>query len=54
MELAPCFDEAYYNRGNVYLALGRTDEAVANYTQSIVLNPKKEGRYFKRGNARTI
>ncbi|MDR0456536.1 MAG: tetratricopeptide repeat protein [Treponema sp.] len=43
----------YHGRGNVYFAKGDYDRAIADYTQTIRLDPKWAGAivYYQRGNA---
>ena len=41
----------YYNRGNAYQGKGLYDQAIADYTQSIALEPNDADAYNNRGNA---
>ena len=43
-------DIDYYNRGVTYQNLGRYDEALADYGQTIRLNPQYAAAYVNRGN----
>jgi lipoprotein NlpI len=42
---------AYYNRGNAYYAKGDNDRAIADYTESIWLDPKSALVFNNRGKA---
>jgi protein O-GlcNAc transferase len=42
---------AYHNLGTVYLRLGRREEAVAAYQESLRLRPNSPGTHFQLGNA---
>jgi tetratricopeptide (TPR) repeat protein len=41
---------AYNNRGNAYRTQGLTDQAIADHTQAIALNPNDASHYYNRGN----
>ncbi len=41
IQVAPQFDEAFSNLGNVYFARKQTDLAIASYQQAIELNPEQ-------------
>jgi len=43
---------AYNNRGNAYRTQGLTDQAIADHTQAIALNPNDAVPYRNRGNVR--
>ena len=43
---------AYYNRGAAYDDLGRYQEAIADYTTAIKINPDYAIAYIKRGFAK--
>jgi serine/threonine protein kinase/tetratricopeptide (TPR) repeat protein len=45
-------DTDYYNRGRAYRRLGKTKEAVADFTEAIRLNPRSAAAYYARGDAR--
>lgn len=49
IELSPRFGYAYYNRANIYFALERTDEAIADYNEALRLLPDMADAYFNRG-----
>ena len=40
---------AYYNRGIAWQAKGQLDEAIADYSEAIRLNPKFVRAYYNRG-----
>jgi tetratricopeptide (TPR) repeat protein len=40
----------YYNRANLYSHTGHYDQAIADFTQSIALNPNNGAAYNNRGN----
>ena len=42
--------EAYHQRGIAYDALGRTDEALADYNEALRVDPKNSAAYNNRGN----
>ena len=42
---------AYYNRGNIYARSGLFDQAVADYSEVIALDPSDDGAYYYRGKA---
>jgi Flp pilus assembly protein TadD len=42
---------AYKNSGNQNLNKGNLDQAVADFTQAIKLNPNDTGVYYSRGTA---
>ncbi len=46
IQLAPKFDEAISNLGNVYFAGKQTDRAIASYQAAIDLSPDKGAYYF--------
>ena len=41
----------YFNRGLAYDNQGRYDQAIANYSRAIELNPDYVSAYYNRGNA---
>ncbi|HXZ25367.1 MAG TPA: tetratricopeptide repeat protein, partial [Nitrospiria bacterium] len=43
----------YYNRGNAYERGGKIDQAIADYTKSIGIDPKRALAYYGRGIAYT-
>ena len=45
----PAEAEAYFNRGNTYLATGQYDQAIADYTKALELNPQDALAYNNRG-----
>ena len=45
------YGEAYYNRGTCLGHLGRHEEAIADYTRAIELNPQYANAHNNRGNA---
>lgn len=49
IDLSPRFAYAYYNRANIYFALERTDEAIADYNEALRLQPDIADAYFNRG-----
>ena len=42
---------AYNNRGDAYRATGRSDLAIADFDQAIILDPNYAHAYYNRGNA---
>lgn len=46
IQVAPQFDEAFSNLGNIYFSRKETDLAVASYQQAIDLNPRKASYYY--------
>ena len=48
IEIEPIMTEAYYNRGNAYIAKKRYDQAVRDYTRAIEINPKSGAVYYNR------
>ena len=53
IRLKPDLAEAYTNRGNVKLQLGRHVEAIADYDEAIHLKPDDDKAYSNRGVSRT-
>jgi tetratricopeptide (TPR) repeat protein len=52
MNQAPLPDaDAYYNRGYSYAEKGEFDQAIADYTEAVMLNPVDDKAYYDRGNA---
>ena len=49
IDLSPRFAYAYYNRANIYFALERTDEAIADYNEALRLQSDMADAYFNRG-----
>ena len=45
---------AFFNRGNAHLRERAFDRAIADYDQTIKLNPKHAMAYFYRGNANSV
>ena len=43
--------QEYFERGNAALEKGSYDEAIADYTKAIRLNPRADRAYWNRGNA---
>ncbi|GEM_PF-6624575 len=41
--------EAYANRGGIYADQGETQKAIADYTQAIRLNPRRDDVFMSRG-----
>ena len=41
----------YFNRGFEYAKKGKLDQAIADYTKALELNPKFDWAYYNRGNA---
>ena len=48
LELAPDEPHGYVNRGNQYAQLGKIQEALADYTQAIELDPETAAAYYGR------
>ena len=42
---------AYYGRGNTFLSIKKYEEAIADYTKAIELDPKDADAYYNRGGA---
>ena len=49
-DLDPSFAPAHSNRGNVFYALGKFDQALADYGKAIELSPEFAAAYNNRGN----
>ena len=49
--LSTMYANAYYFRGNAYKAVGKNEEAIADYTKAIELDPKDAINYSARGRA---
>lgn len=49
IELSPRFAYAYYNRGNIYFAQNKVENAISDYTEAIRLQPDFADAYFNRG-----
>ena len=49
IKLRSNLSDAYYNRGNLYLNLGRNEEAEADYTKAIEINPNDAQAYNNKG-----
>ncbi len=47
----PTNEQAYINRGTIYVKLGMVDEGVADYSQAISLNPEEANAWYNRGTA---
>jgi len=52
LELSPKDDFAWSARGDYYLELKRYDEAIADYSQAIQLQPRSKSAYLKRAHAK--
>jgi tetratricopeptide (TPR) repeat protein len=50
IRLNPKDAQAYYSRGNAYVALQDYPQAIENYDQSIRLNAQYAPAYYNRGN----
>ena len=46
--MAPKIAKAYYNRGNAYIAQGRYDQTILDYTKAIEINPRLGPAYHNR------
>lgn len=51
LERAEIFAIVHYNLGNAFTQKGRYDEAIANYTKTLTINPHYANAYYQRGNA---
>lgn len=49
IELSPRFFYAYYNRGNLHFARQEIQDAIADYTEALRLQPDLADAYFNRG-----
>jgi tetratricopeptide (TPR) repeat protein len=49
--LAQTTAEDYFNRGNALLEKGDYDQAIADYTQALSINPQATEAYYNRGTA---
>ena len=49
IELSPRFFYAYYNRGNLHFAQQEIQQAIADYTEALRLQPDLADAYFNRG-----
>ena len=45
---------AYYNRGNAKGALGRHEEAIADYDEALRIDPQLAAACYNRGNAKGV
>lgn len=51
IEINPNLSDAYINRGNAYIEIGKYEKAIADHTKAIEINPFCAEAFYNRGNA---